>query len=274
SSVSLPFPPHPSQAYDDRLRQAFQDPSLPYHQHHHHHQQHHSALFPPEDAAVLEAYLTCLHQVLRHSPPPLRTRLFSDAFFDALFRLLPHAAVPPALKGALRSAIAAFLGAPATVAALTTSTAPAAGATTAAVGFSGAMAAGVAAGAAGGGAAAGDLMALAAAAAGLTGAAAAALAARTWALEEFYDLPPSASATMEEQQACSVCAWAYNKAMLALCREQRLEHRTKHIALLYFLARELQQRGQLRLAYVASEANTADVFTKALAPCDHQRCCT
>ncbi|CAI7878062.1 unnamed protein product [Closterium sp. NIES-53] len=65
-----------------------------------------------------------------------------------------------------------------------------------------------------------------------------------------------------------------NKAMLALCREQRLEHRTKHIALRYFLARELQQRGQLRLAYVASEANTADVFTKALAPCDHQRCCT
>ncbi|CAI7841339.1 unnamed protein product [Closterium sp. NIES-54] len=34
-----------------------------------------------------------------------------------------------------------------------------------------------------------------------------------------------------------------NKAMLALCREQRLEHRTKHIALRYFLARELQQRG-------------------------------
>ncbi|CAI7869536.1 unnamed protein product [Closterium sp. NIES-53] len=65
-----------------------------------------------------------------------------------------------------------------------------------------------------------------------------------------------------------------NKAMLALCREQRLEHRTKHIALCYFLARELQQRGQLRLAYVASEANTADVFTKALAPFDHQRFCT
>ncbi|CAI7734540.1 unnamed protein product [Closterium sp. NIES-53] len=65
-----------------------------------------------------------------------------------------------------------------------------------------------------------------------------------------------------------------NKAMLALCREHRLEHRTKHIALRYFLARELQQRGQLRLAYVASEANTADVFTKALALCDHQRFCT
>ncbi|CAI7796963.1 unnamed protein product [Closterium sp. NIES-53] len=65
-----------------------------------------------------------------------------------------------------------------------------------------------------------------------------------------------------------------NKAMLALCQEQRLEHRMKHIALRYFLARELQQRGQLRLAYVASQANTADVFTKALQPCDHQRFCT
>ncbi|CAI7907682.1 unnamed protein product [Closterium sp. NIES-54] len=62
--------------------------------------------------------------------------------------------------------------------------------------------------------------------------------------------------------------------MLALCREHRLEHRTKHIALRYFLARELQQRGQLCLAYVASEANTADIFTKALAPGDHQRFCT
>ncbi|CAI7888576.1 unnamed protein product [Closterium sp. NIES-53] len=53
-----------------------------------------------------------------------------------------------------------------------------------------------------------------------------------------------------------------NKAMIALCQE----HRTKHIARRYFLARELQQRGQLRLAYVASQANTADVFTKALQP--------
>ncbi|CAI7809702.1 unnamed protein product, partial [Closterium sp. NIES-53] len=63
-----------------------------------------------------------------------------------------------------------------------------------------------------------------------------------------------------------------NKAMLALCQEHRLDHRTKHIALRYFFARELQQRGQLRLAYVASQANTADVFTKALKPCDHQPC--
>ncbi|CAI7799932.1 unnamed protein product [Closterium sp. NIES-53] len=79
---------------------------------------------------------------------------------------------------------------------------------------------------------------------------------------------------LEESPRSPPVLYVDNKAMLALCREQRLEHRTKHIALRYFLARELQQRGQLRLGYVASEANTADVFTKALAPCDHQRFCT
>ncbi|CAI7834191.1 unnamed protein product [Closterium sp. NIES-53] len=77
-----------------------------------------------------------------------------------------------------------------------------------------------------------------------------------------------------EQPRSPLVLYVDNKAMLALCQEHKLEHITKHIALRYFLARELQQRGQLRLAYVASQANTADVFTKALPPCDHQRFCT
>ncbi|CAI7839124.1 unnamed protein product, partial [Closterium sp. NIES-53] len=77
-----------------------------------------------------------------------------------------------------------------------------------------------------------------------------------------------------EQPRSPPVLYVDNKAMLALCREHRLEHRTKYIALRYFLAYELQQRGQLRLAYVASEANTADIFTKALQPCGHQRFCT
>ncbi|CAI7761299.1 unnamed protein product [Closterium sp. NIES-53] len=64
-----------------------------------------------------------------------------------------------------------------------------------------------------------------------------------------------------------------NKAMIALYQEHKLEHRTKHIALRYFLSRELQRRGQLRLAYVATWANTADIFTKALQPGDHRRFC-
>ncbi|CAI7868565.1 unnamed protein product [Closterium sp. NIES-53] len=64
------------------------------------------------------------------------------------------------------------------------------------------------------------------------------------------------------EQPCSPPSlYVDNKAMIALCQEHGLEHRMKHIALRYFLARELQQRGQLRLAYVATRANTADVFT-------------
>ncbi|CAI7795103.1 unnamed protein product [Closterium sp. NIES-54] len=59
--------------------------------------------------------------------------------------------------------------------------------------------------------------------------------------------------------------------MIALCEEHRVEHKTKHIALRYFLARELQQRGQFCLAYMATRANTADFFTKTLPPGDHQR---
>ncbi|CAI7889316.1 unnamed protein product, partial [Closterium sp. NIES-53] len=67
-----------------------------------------------------------------------------------------------------------------------------------------------------------------------------------------------------ERPHSSPVLYVDNKAMIALCHEHRLEHRTKHIALQYFLARELQQRGQLRLAYVAARANTAYIFTKAI----------
>ncbi|CAI7866568.1 unnamed protein product [Closterium sp. NIES-53] len=74
-----------------------------------------------------------------------------------------------------------------------------------------------------------------------------------------------------EQSRSPPALYVDNKAMIALCQQHRLEHRTKHIALRYFLARELQQRGQLCLAYVATRANTADIFTKALPPGDHQR---
>ncbi|CAI7783633.1 unnamed protein product [Closterium sp. NIES-54] len=74
-----------------------------------------------------------------------------------------------------------------------------------------------------------------------------------------------------EQPRSPPVLYVDNKAMIALCQEHRLEHRTKHIALRYFLARELQQRGQLRLVYGATRANVADIFSKALPPGDHQR---
>ncbi|CAI7730754.1 unnamed protein product, partial [Closterium sp. NIES-54] len=75
---------------------------------------------------------------------------------------------------------------------------------------------------------------------------------------------------LEEQPRSPPVLYVDNKVMIALYQVHRLEHRTKHISLRYFLARELQQRGQLRLAYVAIRANTTDIFTKALPPCAHQ----
>ncbi|CAI7773282.1 unnamed protein product, partial [Closterium sp. NIES-53] len=76
------------------------------------------------------------------------------------------------------------------------------------------------------------------------------------------------------ERPCSpLVRYVDNKAMIVLCRDKRLEHRTKQIALRYFLTRELQQRGQLRLACVAILANIADVFTKALGSSDNQRFC-
>ncbi|CAI7799314.1 unnamed protein product, partial [Closterium sp. NIES-53] len=77
-----------------------------------------------------------------------------------------------------------------------------------------------------------------------------------------------------EQPRSPPVLYVDNKVMIALCQEHRLEHRTKHIALRYFLAQELQQRGQLHLAYMATRANTADVFTKALPPGEHKRFAT
>ncbi|CAI7785073.1 unnamed protein product [Closterium sp. NIES-54] len=77
----------------------------------------------------------------------------------------------------------------------------------------------------------------------------------------------------ERPRASPVLYVDYN-AMIALCQEHKLEHRTKHIALRYFFARELQQRGQLRFTYEATRANIFYIFTKAHQPSDQYRFCT
>ncbi|CAI7858670.1 unnamed protein product [Closterium sp. NIES-53] len=80
-------------------------------------------------------------------------------------------------------------------------------------------------------------------------------------------------ADLGERPSSAPTLFTDNKASILLCREPRLESRVKHINVRYFLLRELQRRGQARFEFVESEANTADIFTKALPPCDHQRCC-
>ncbi|CAI7930820.1 unnamed protein product [Closterium sp. NIES-54] len=85
---------------------------------------------------------------------------------------------------------------------------------------------------------------------------------RTFLLTDLSERPSSAPTLFTD-----------NKATILLCPEPRLESRVKHINVRYFLLRELQRRGQACFDFVESEANTADIFTKALPPCDHQRCC-
>ncbi|CAI7861329.1 unnamed protein product [Closterium sp. NIES-54] len=58
--------------------------------------------------------------------------------------------------------------------------------------------------------------------------------------------------------------FADNRSAVLLCKEPRLVGKAKHIQLRYFLLCELQQRGQALVQRVVSEANTADIFTKAL----------
>ncbi|CAI7753276.1 unnamed protein product [Closterium sp. NIES-53] len=77
-----------------------------------------------------------------------------------------------------------------------------------------------------------------------------------------------------EQPRSPPVLFADNKSAILLCEEPRLLGKAKHIQLSYFLLRELQQHGQALVRRVVSEANTADIFTKALPPCDHQRFCT
>ncbi|CAI7786152.1 unnamed protein product [Closterium sp. NIES-54] len=68
--------------------------------------------------------------------------------------------------------------------------------------------------------------------------------------------------------------FADNRSAILLCEEPRLVGKAKHIQLRYFLLRELRHRGQALVRCVVSEANTADIFTKALPPYDHQCFCT
>ncbi|CAI7856651.1 unnamed protein product [Closterium sp. NIES-54] len=78
-------------------------------------------------------------------------------------------------------------------------------------------------------------------------------------------------ADLDERPRSAPTLYSDNKAMILLCQEPRLESRVKHIDVRYFLLRELQRRGHARLDFVASDANTPDIFTNALAPGDHHR---
>ncbi|CAI7787000.1 unnamed protein product [Closterium sp. NIES-54] len=78
---------------------------------------------------------------------------------------------------------------------------------------------------------------------------------------------------LSERLSSTATLFTDHKVTILLCQEPRLESRVKHINVMYFLLRDLQRLGQAHYDFVESEASTADIFTKALQPCDHQRCC-
>ncbi|CAI7839468.1 unnamed protein product [Closterium sp. NIES-53] len=73
-----------------------------------------------------------------------------------------------------------------------------------------------------------------------------------------------------EQPRSPVVLFADNKSAVLLCEDPRLVGKAKHIQLCYLLLRDFQQCGQAHVVRVVFEANTADIFTKTLPPCDHQ----
>ncbi|CAI7776552.1 unnamed protein product [Closterium sp. NIES-54] len=81
-----------------------------------------------------------------------------------------------------------------------------------------------------------------------------------------------------EQPRSPPVLYVDNKAIIALCQKHRLEHRTNHIALQYFLARDSQQRGHLHLAHPVPHLNPpssaplctlllASILPRSLTPC-------
>jgi hypothetical protein len=64
--------------------------------------------------------------------------------------------------------------------------------------------------------------------------------------------------------------WCDNQGAIRLARNPGMHRRTKHIAIRWHLIRELIEDGVVRLGYVPTASQVADIFTKALLPAPHR----
>ena len=55
-----------------------------------------------------------------------------------------------------------------------------------------------------------------------------------------------------------------NQGAIALSKDNKLHQRTKHIDIRYHFIREAVEDGQIRMKYVPTDQNPADIFTKPL----------
>jgi hypothetical protein len=55
-----------------------------------------------------------------------------------------------------------------------------------------------------------------------------------------------------------------NQGAIALAKDNKFHSRTKHIDLCYHFIREAVEEGKIKMEYVPTTENVADIFTKAL----------
>lgn len=63
-----------------------------------------------------------------------------------------------------------------------------------------------------------------------------------------------------------------NQSAIALCKENIINQRSKHIDIRFHFSREAQERKQINVQYVATVENVADVFTNPLTKDNHMKC--
>ena len=56
-----------------------------------------------------------------------------------------------------------------------------------------------------------------------------------------------------------------NQGAIALSKDNKFHSRTKHIDLRYHFVREAVEDGKIKITYIPTDENVADIFTKALA---------
>jgi hypothetical protein len=68
----------------------------------------------------------------------------------------------------------------------------------------------------------------------------------------------------------SLTIWADNQKAIALVKDNKFHSRTKHINLCYHFIREVVEEGKVKMNYVPTNENIADIFTKALPRTRHE----
>ena len=63
-----------------------------------------------------------------------------------------------------------------------------------------------------------------------------------------------------------------NQSAIALTKNPQFHARTKRIEIQFHFIREVVEDGQIRLEYVHTSQNIADIFTKGLTKDKHQQC--